>query len=152
MLLNATPNFSIRFREERQDLSATATSLTNLLFTMLLAGWLPYLCFTDTFTVTVIIALLSWCLGRPAEIGRPLRNRGAWHLYTVHLYCARTNTSLSSFIAQTSREWNYLSCSVCQPDYELQFFKRQVNDYIMTDLRNLDKIRPEKIIYYHLTA
>ena len=110
---SATLNFWTRFREERQDLSATQTSLLNLLLSMLAAGWPPYLYFTDTTTVTVVIALLSSCLCRP------LRNHGAWHPYTVHRYRARTDTSLSSSIARTSRELNFLTSSrqsmTCNP-------------------------------------
>ena len=81
---------------------------------------------------------------RPAEIGRPLRNREAWHPYRVDLCRSRTVTSQSRFIARTSQEWNLLSCSVFLPEYDLQSFKSKINKDIMTDIRNLDRTRPDQ--------
>jgi len=83
-------------------------------------------------------------MSRPAEIGRLLRKREAWHPHRVHLCRARTVASQSSFIVRTSREWNFLPCSVFPPEYDLQFFKSKVNKHIMTDLRSLDRTRPDQ--------
>ena len=116
---SSTSNFSTRFREERQDFLATPTSIPNLFLLMPVAGWPLYLCSTDTITVTNSFAEL---VPRPAEIF----------------------TSQSCYIAQTSREWNLLSCSVLPPEYDLQSFKSKVNKHIMTDLRNLDRTRLDK--------
>ena len=52
---------------------------------------------------------------RPAKICRLLRNCKAWHIHRWHLCRARTVISQSSFIVQTSREWNLLLCSVFPP-------------------------------------
>jgi len=80
----------------------------------------------------------------PAEIGRPLRSRKAWHPYRVHFCCARTVTSQRCFIARTFREWNLLPCFVFPPEYDLQSFKCKVNKHIMTDLQNLNRTHPDQ--------
>jgi len=96
-------------------------------------------CSTDTITVTVLTALLSWCHGR-------LRWAVLWGIAKIHLCRARTVTSQCSFIARTSREWKLLSCSVFPLEHDLQSFKSKVNKHIMTDLRNLDRTRPDQWI------
>ena len=80
---------SIRFGEQRQDLSATPPSLPNLLLSMLAAGWPPYLCFIDTITVTVLILLPSWSKvggDRPSS-EKLLHFASSYSLYSALLSC-----------------------------------------------------------------
>ena len=65
-----------------------------------------------------------------AEIGRPLINRAVQHPYRVHRYHVCTDTPLNSFVAQTSREKNSFPRSVFPLEYDLQSFKRKVNNLI----------------------
>ena len=69
-----------------------------------------------------------------------MRNSNDWHLNTVHPNYARTDTSLSFFIAQTSREYNFLPSSVFPLEYDVQSFKRQVNNLIVTDLKTCTRL------------
>ena len=63
-------------------------------------------------------------------------------LYSAPFSCLHWYFSPSSFIARTSKEWNSLPSSVFPPEYDLQFFKRKVNN-LMVYLRNLDRTRPD---------
>ena len=139
---SATSNFSTIFREERLDLSPTSTSFTNLFLSMLDAGWPPYLFYR--YFHSHCANSVAEMIPRPAEIGRSLRNRVAWHPYRVHLCHARTDTYHSKLFHSVSvGEWNFLPCYVFPPEYDLQSFKRKVNNHIMTDLRNLDRTRSD---------
>jgi len=136
---SATSDFSIRFKEERQDLSAMPTSLPSLLFSMLAARWLLYFCFSDTTTFTGLIVLLSWCHGR-------LRSAVLWGIAALGTFiqCTFIMCALMPLWAILWRKHHrreILCPALCSRlhEYGLQSFKRKVNNLIMTDPWNLDR-------------
>ena len=73
---------------------------------------------------------LANCMPPPLQRPRCTRLATSSHPYSVQPPNARVNQYLHSFIPFTGKLWNSLPDSVFPPDYDLNFFKREVSRHL----------------------
>ena len=71
---------------------------------------------------------LAKCMPPPVPRSRCTRFSTSSHFYSVHLSNAKVNQYLHSFLPYTGKLWNSLPLSVFPPAYDLNSFKRGVQD------------------------